>query len=112
MAHEEAACTTAISPVALPHWPSSPPPRGLSWHAKKSQCKTVQRVSNRRKFMRCAVFSFSFFVHCRALYCMIFYQLAAVVAAAAAAVAGFDTNFERCGAPQNIAQSVNMVEDF
>lgn len=66
--------------------------------------------------MRCAVFSFSFFfVHCRALYCMIFYQLAVVAAAAAAAVAvaaGFDTNFERCGAPQNIAQSVNMVEDF
>lgn len=30
----------------------------------------------------------------------------------AASVAGFDTNFELCGAPQNIAQSVNMVEDF
>lgn len=51
----------------------------------KNKCKSVERVSNRLQFMHCAVFSFSFLVvyfvfflfvsvHCRALYCMIFYQ--------------------------------------
>lgn len=57
----------------------------------KNKCKSVERVSNRLQFMRCAVFSFSFLVvflflfvvvHCRALYCMIFYQRFVVAVAA------------------------------
>lgn len=101
--------TCCTSSLACPH------PGDCHGTPKKANAKlfnVCQIVAN-----LCAVlyFPFLFFVHCRALYCMIFYQLAVVAAAAAAAVAaaaGFDTNFERCGAPQNIAQSVNMVEDF